>query len=249
MSKRLPFTIGAILLLVLGIILTMPVAHGQDYYDSSEPYPYFRRASSSSSVSSSVPSYVAPVTTSASVSSRATVGLSIDADRSEANPGDEVRYWIHARNLWDRNLQEWKVAFFFDPNQMKILETGGGRLEGDHVTFVVPAMGSNQEKSFSVRVHLYKNLQPGMSLRTYGSMIWDGTISPACSHNDLQIMGPVRLIQTGAGDGTSPVENLQAFLRPISAASNGSPMPLIVWMGVLALGVGIGGGVGKKFLI
>lgn len=174
------------------------------------------------------------------------MGVSLSAERNEANPGDDVRYWIKIKNLYDRQMPEWRIAFFFDRNQMQILETGGGRIEGDHITFAVPPMSSGEERTLSVRVHLYRNLRAGAVLRTYASMIWDGTIQPACAKHDLRIIE--RPPVTGAGDGVSPVENLQAFLRPINSASNGSPMPLLLWASVAVAGVTLGGRLGKKFI-
>ena len=251
---RLPLTIGAIVALLIGLLLTMPAAHAQnDYYNS--PYPYFRRTGSgttssssrsSSSVSSvsSVTSQIRPIPTVSSVSSTPTVGLSLESDRSEANPGDEVLYWIKARNLYVRDLPSWKVAFFFDHNQMQIIDASNARGDGDHLTFIVPSMRPNEDVTFSVRVRLLRNLKPGTVIRTYGSMIWDGSIGAACSKNDLVIIA--RPPVTGIGDNTGPVENLQAFIRPISAASNGSPMPLMVWMGIALTGITLGGIVGKR---
>ena len=250
---RLPLTIGAIVALLIGLLLTMPAAHAQD-----DPYPYFRRTGSGttaassqagtpalgslSSPSSSVSSHA--VTTTSAVSSTPTVGLSLESDRSEANPGDEVLYWIKARNLYVRDLPSWKVAFFFDHNQMQIVDASNARGDGDHLTFIVPSMRPNEDVTFSVRVRLLRNLKPGTVVRTYGSMIWDGSIGAACSKNDLVIIA--RPPVTGIGDNTGPVENLQAYLRPISAASNGSPMPLMVWMGIALMGITLGGIVGKR---
>lgn len=169
-----------------------------------EPYPYFRRTDGVTTTNASVAS---------SISSEPRVGVHLTADRSEANPGDDVRYWIKTVNLYNRDLPGWKIAFFFDPNQMQILESSGGRLEGDHVTFNVGAARSGQEQSFSVRVHLYRKLGEGEVARTYASMIWDGTIQPACSKHDLRMLSHAPV--TGAGDGTRPVEDLRRFLRPM----------------------------------
>ena len=197
MPMRLCLMIGAILALLTDAFLMMPLAHAQ------EPYPYFRRADGQA-VSSSVAS---------AISSQPKVGVHLTADRSEANPGDDVRYWIKVVNLYNRDLPSWKIAFFFDPNQMQILESSGGRLEGDHVTFFVGASASGLEQSFSVRVRLYRRLAPGAIARTYASMIWDGTISPACTKHDLRIIE--RPPVTGIGDGTRPVEDLWRFVRPM----------------------------------
>lgn len=212
-----------------------------------EPYPYFRRTSGDGMNTVSVSSSIA-----SSISSEPRVGVHLTADRSEANPGDDVRYWIKTVNLYNRDLPTWKIAFFFDPNQMQILESSGGRLEGDHVTFTVGASRSGQEQSFSVRVHLYKKLREGEVARTYASMIWDGAIQPVCSKHDLRMMS--RPPVTGPGDGTDPVENLSAFLRPASAlrataGKPGSAMPLMIW-GVVALtGIAIGGKFGRKLSV
>ena len=198
-----------------------------------------------SSSSSALSSYAG---SNSSLSNAPTVGVFLESDRSEAYPGESVRYWIKTRNLYVRDLPQWNIAFFFDRSQMQILETGGGRLQGDHVMFTVPATHSNEEQNVTVLVHLYKNLKAGTTVTTYGSMIADGTISAACSKNALTIASPVRLLQTGAGDGTSPVENLRAFLRPVSATSQGSPMPLMVWGSVALSGLALGGRLGKKFI-
>lgn len=203
-----------------------------------EPYPYFRRtADSQASLSSSIMS---------SISDVARAGVHLTADRSEASPGDDVRYWIKTVNLYSRDLPQWKIAFFFDPNQMQILESGGGRMEGDSITFTVPAARSGEQSGFNIRVRIYRTLAHGEVVRTYASMIWDGTIGPACSKHELRIMG--RPPVTGAGDSTGDVENLMAFLRPINSTSAGSPMPLVIWMAASVAGVAIGGILGRKML-
>ncbi len=178
------------------------------------------------------------------ISSTPKVGISVDADRSEANPGDDVQYWVRVRNLYSGNLPQWKVAFYFVPTSMQVIDSGGGRMEGDHVVFNVPASRSDEEHVYSIRVHLFRNLKEGQVLRTYGSMIWDGTISPACSKTDLRIV-TVRPA-TGAGDNVNPVENLQAYLRPVNAAANGSPLPLALWIIVAIGGVALGGVLSKR---
>ncbi len=235
--------VRALLIVMAVLSVSVPMASAQ------EPYPYFRRTGD------------IPVTVSSTVaeaiSSEPKVGVHLTADRSEANPGDDVRYWIKVVNLYNRDLPNWKIAFFFDPNQMQIRESSGGRLEGDHVTFNVSASRSGQEQSFSVRIHLYRKLAPGEVARTYASMIWDGTISPACSKHELRIIE--RPPVTGAGDGVDPVEDLRAFLRPasalratagrpVSAAAKGSPMPFILWAAIGIAGVAIGGRMGKRFV-
>ncbi len=239
----------------------------------SSPYPYFRRTGDAATTqTSSVASPHPPPSPAAlrlgsgqalgegaaySVSSGSSpstlsyisdvpkVGVSLESDRSEANPGDDVRYWIKVRNLYTGDMPQWKIAFFFDRHQMQIIDASSARGEGDHLTFIVPPMRSNEEVTFTVRVRL-KNLKPGTVVRTYGSMIWDGQISPACSKNDLVIIA--RPPVTGIGDYTAPVEDLAAFLRPVSAASKGSPMPLITWGTVAIAGLGVGGRLGKKFM-
>ena len=183
----------------------------------------------------------------AAISGQPKVGVKLDADRSEANPGDDVRYWIKVVNLYDQDLPAWKIAFFFDADQVQILESSGGRLEGDHITFNVPASRSGDVSSYSVRVHLYRKLAPGEVIRTYASMIWDGEITPACSKHELRMIE--RPPVTGAGDNTASVEDLGAFLRPVSSAAPGSTMPMVMWGAVALIGVGIGGRMGKRFVL
>ncbi|NOS66910.1 MAG: hypothetical protein HOO67_00870 [Candidatus Peribacteraceae bacterium] len=256
--------------LALSIVsFSIPLASAQvmgssDSSIGASPYPYFRRTDSSASSSSSVSSSrsssyrssvsassISTVSTTSSITSSISgqprVGVTLTADRGEANPGDDVRYWIKTVNLYDHDMPAWKIAFFFDPNQMQILESSGGRLEGNHVTFNVGTSRSGQQQDFSVRVHLFRKLGDGDVARTYASMIWDGSIQPACAKHDLRMMS--RPPVTGPGNGTDPVENLAAYLRPVSAAANGSPMPLVAWAGVAMAGIAVGGRFGKKFLI
>lgn len=226
-------SIRALLIAIAVLSGSLPVASAQ------EPYPYFRRTSDSAVTMSA--------TVAAAISSEPKVGVHLTADRSEANPGDEVRYWIKVVNLHNRDLPSWTIAFFFDPNQMKILESSGGRWEGDRIDFTVPASRSGQEQSYSVRVHLYRKLAPGEIARTYASMIWDGTISPACSKHELRMIE--RPPVTGAGDATEAVEDLGAYLRPaVGSATHGSPLSLVIWTIIVVAGVVMGGRLGKRFV-
>lgn len=224
-------SIRALLISIAVLSVAVPAVAAQ------EPYPYFRRDEES------------PIEMSeeiaAAISDVAHVGVHLTADRSEANPGDDVRYWIKVVNLFNRDLPKWEIAFYFDASKMQILESSGGRVDGDHVNFTVPAARSGEVSGFNLRVRLYNKLAPGEIIRTYSSMIWDGTISPACSKHELRIIG--RPPVTGAGDATGDVENLRAFLRPMNSASAGSPMPLMIWAMVAVAGIAMGGRLGKKF--
>jgi plastocyanin len=226
---KVAYSMRAFLVLTAGFSLLLAAAsvHAQTYGTST--------TSSSSSVSS-VPF----------VPSVPSIGVTLEPDRHEALPGDEVRYWITVHNMYGHELPAWKMAFFFDRPSMTILDAGGGMGEGDHIIFAVPAMWSGEQRTYSVRVRLIKNLRAGTRLRTYASMIWDGTMQPACAKNDLLIIA--RAPVTGAGDNTGPVEDLQAFLRPVNSARQGSALPLTVWTSVLALGLGVGGRLAKRFV-
>ena len=211
---RLSKILSASIALLFSSISVAPFAHAD-----SMPYPYFRRTDLTYSTPTITSTTVTSTSSVAAVSGVPKVGVHLEADRNEANPGDSVRYWIRITNLYNRDLPSWGIAFFFDPNRMQITDTGGGRIEGDHVTFGVPTMFSGQEISYSVGVHLYNNVQPGDVITTYGSMIWDGSIQPACSKHLLSIIS--RPPVTGVGDATSPVEDLQQFLTPVSATTAG----------------------------
>lgn len=225
-------SIRALLISIAVLSAAVPAVSAQ------EPYTYFRRDEES------------PIEMSeeiaAAISDVARVGVHLTADRSEANPGDDVRYWIKVVNLYNRDLPKWEIAFYFDASRMQILESSGGKVDGDHVNFTVPAARSGEVSGFNLRVRLYNKLAPGEIIRTYASMIWDGTIGPACSKHELRIMG--RPPVTGAGDATGDVENLRAFLRPISSAAGGAPMPLMIWAVVTAAGVVIGGRIGRRLV-
>ena len=183
---------------------------------------------------------------SSQLSSTPKVGISLESDRGEANPGDEVRYWIRVTNLYNRQLGSWKVAFFFPRADVSIIDAGGATGAGDHLVWTVSSMVPGAAETYTVRVRLSGRLRAGASIRTYGSMIWDGQISPACSKNDLLIIS--RPPVTGA-DSTSPVEDLQAFLRPVSSATSGSSMPFLFWVSVSLLGLAVGAGVVKQVIV
>lgn len=220
---RSAFRIGLSAVLLPGMLLMLTPVSVQGYYDEPPSYSYRRptivRPSSyrSSSyyyddVRYRPPRVVAPI-----VETRA-IGVSLHADRREANPGDEIAYWIRIRNLSGRDLPPWRIAFFLDP-RMQVSSVGGGRLEGDHVTFAVPAMGGGGELTYGVRVLLHPDLAAGEVLRTYASMIWDGQLSPACAKHDLRIAGGQPI--TGAGEGANEVEDVRAFLTPVAAPMSG----------------------------
>lgn len=207
---------------------------------SDAPYPYFRRSGDELvQVHGDAQMHGGE-----ELSSTPKVGMRLEADRSEASPGDEVRYWLTVKNLYREPLKSWEAAFFFPRSQVIITDAGGATGGGDHLLFRVPQLRAGEERVYTVRVRLVKNLRPGDTVRTYGSLVWDGTIDRACSKHELVIIG--RPPVTGAGDNTAPVENLRAFLRPVSAAQTGSPMPLMVWLGVAVAGVTLGGRLGKR---
>ena len=174
-----------------------------------EPYPFFHRAD-------------------AVLGSEPKVGVDLEPDRSEASAGDDFRYWIKMKSLYTGELPPWKIAFFFDATQMQILSLDGGRLEDDHVIWNVPTLQAGEERTYSVRVHLFKKLQPGEIVRTYASMIWDGQISPACDKHELTVIGKPPV--TGPGDYTAPVEDLTQFLRPVHNAAPSKSF-WVSWLG------------------
>lgn len=174
-----------------------------------------------------------------------TIGVSIESDRNEANPGDTIRYWIRVKNLSNDVMPTVDIAFFFDRLRQVILQTAG-RGGGDHIRFTVPRMAPGAEFTYTVVTQLKSGVRPGEVIRTYASMVWDGTIRPVCAKHDLHVIA--RPPVTGAGDATGPLEDLTAFLRPVNAAKNGSAMPLMGWASVAVSGVALGGRLGKKFI-
>ncbi len=230
------------------VALTLPgLAHAETVTlhqadsSSSSIFPYFRRGTGAvlnpqPNPSSGNPAYqgntvsgwasstqqVAAVDPLANFAVTPEIGMDVRPDRDEAFAGDTVVYCLCVKNMYRQPLGNFDVAFFYDPNLMIIEDSGGGRIEGNHIRFTVPTLQPGEKWTRHITVRLPKNLRGGAVLRTYGSLVENGVIAPACSKHDLTIVQPPH---TGADVGL--IENLM--------------------MGSVALsGTGIGIGIGRK---
>jgi hypothetical protein len=199
---------STVALVLVGVLPTVTFAQ-------SEPYPLFRRDDAQMDVHEMGTLSSAQ----AQLSSSPKVGIRLEPDRDQAHPGQELRYWIRVTSLYDKQLQSWDVAFFFDRNKMAIIDAGGARGGGDHLRWTVPSLAPGETRSYSIRVQIRNGVKSGDVIRTYASMVWDGQIYPACSKHDLLIVG--RPPVTGAGDNTRPLEDTTQFLKPMSGTKTG----------------------------
>lgn len=170
------------------------------------------------------------------------VGMALEPDRDEAFPGDEVVYCICVQNMYQETLGKFDVAFFYDPNLMTIVDAAGGRMEGNHIRFTVPPLKSGEKFTRHIRVRLPKNLRAGAVLRTYASLVWDGTIDKACAKHDLTIIHPPK-----TGFDLASLSTAEATLRPIAETASTNGLSGLLAMGSVAIsGTGIGVGIGRK---
>lgn len=220
MRKSVPFAIG--LLTLLSSIASIQTVSAQEPLE-----PYFRRFDGNDMialVNAQGPSAGAAITVPESrvpfeqLTDHLKIGACIDADRAEAFPGDDVRYVLCIKSLYRGVLPQFKMAFFFDPNQMKIIDAGGATFHGNNVAWTITPLQPGEVRKLTVKVHTFRNVKPGTKLRTYASMVWDGALEPACTKHDLLMIAKAPV--TGAGDAMAPIEDLQQFIRPVTATSN-----------------------------
>ena len=186
--------------LVTGLTGIVPAASAQ-----SEPIPYFRRLNTDTT--QPLPA------NDPELGNEMKIGACLEADRNEAFAGDEVTYTLCIKNLYRGVMPEFRMAFFYDPNLMTIVESSGATFHGNNIAWRILPMQRGEVRKIRVRVRLPKNLRSGARLETYGSLVWDGNIQPACAKHVLTIIS--RPPVTGAGDNTSSVENVNQFLKPI----------------------------------
>lgn len=170
--------------------------------------------------------------------------FSKQADRYEAQPGDRIVYTITIRNSTSDSISDIQLNDAFDPSKVTMQDVDGGSVGGGTINWDLGVLAPGESRIIRYTGTLSPQLHHGDSVTNTATMTSD--------HGTLGGSATVRIIehlpQTGAGDGTSPLEDTSAFLTPFHSATNGNALPMTLWT-VMLSGIGFAGYFGKRFFI
>ena len=171
------------------------------------------------------------------------VKIHVDADRSEARPGDSVYYTVTIRNTSTTTLSGIQATYAFAPGQLTVLEADGV-VYADRVQWTLDNLQADQRRALRFRAQVNADL-------THGEVVRTTAIATVPNSNPVTAGFDLRIIQvlpaTGLGDGVSPLENTRRFLTPFGGSEGHSAIPAILWTAMIVMGVAVGGKVGKRF--
>lgn len=161
------------------------------------------------------------------------------ADRSEANPGDEVSYTITIRNDTAETLRNIRVTDSFNPSQLSIFDPNGGTMGNGSIQWTIDTLEAGQVRTIIYRGRLSSALRHGDTVRNDVSIT--GGVGAS---NEIRIV--TRLPQTGIGDFFSPMNDGSQFLSPLGSSAS---IPAIAWTTVLMIGLSAGGMFGRRYFL
>ncbi len=166
------------------------------------------------------------------------------ADRYEAQPGDHVTYTITIRNGTSEAVTGVQVSDLFDANKVAMSNIDSGSMSNGSIVWDIGSVGPGETRIIRYTGTLSSSLRHGDSVQNTATMASDkGQMGGSATVRIIQ-----HLPQTGAGDNTGPLDDGSQFLRPISAAQEGSALPLTIWS-VMLSGIGTMGYFGKRLFI
>lgn len=115
-----------------------------------------QQASSSSAVTLTVPATPSP-TRSAGTS----LVVSQQADRSQLQPGDVVRYAVWVRNASAQPITNITLTMHYAQRQLLITDAGGGLQSGETVTWTIPVLQAGTEQKFEYVARAQQTLRKG----------------------------------------------------------------------------------------
>jgi uncharacterized repeat protein (TIGR01451 family) len=161
------------------------------------------------------------------------------ADRSEANPGDEVSYTLIIRNDTAEDMRNLTITDSFNASQLSIFDPNGGTVTNGTIRWTIDSLDAGQVRTIIYRGRLSSSLRHGDIVRN------DVNISGGQgSSNEIRIV--TRLPQTGIGDFFSPLSDSSQFLSPMGSSAS---IPAILWTTIMALGLGAGSMFGRRYFL
>ncbi|TSC58056.1 MAG: hypothetical protein Greene041619_835 [Candidatus Peregrinibacteria bacterium Greene0416_19] len=175
------------------------------------------------------------------------VTASKQADRSEAQPGDQLFYSVTIRNTGTVPARNIMVEDTYDGSRLTVQEGDGASVNYGRVTWQIGTLDAGQTRTLSYRAQLAGSLRHGDTVRNSVSVRGDNFPGSSSSY-EVRIVQ--QLPQTGAGGYTSPIDSNRSFLRSVGSsplASGGMGAILITLLS--AGGVAAGQIVRRRFFI
>lgn len=180
-----------------------------------------------------------------------TISVRKTADRTSATAGSTVRYTLTVRNVSNSEARSVTVNDAYDPSVFTITDAGLGNVQDGRITWYIDSLQAGEVRTFTYSGVVSRYLKSGASvLNTARAYIQSSDVGyvPAAGEYIDPYSDQYLLPVTGIGDFFSPLENSRQFLTPIAAAAEGNGLPLVVWMGVMMIGLVSGGMMSKKYL-
>lgn len=171
----------------------------------------------------------------------ASIAVFKQADRTEAQPGDQVGYSITVRNTSNVTIQNVVVEDRYDTGKITITDPGDGQLGAGALTWRISTLRPGETRVISYRAALSPVLRNGDSIINTVRVTANNLQTVPTSVSTITILQ--QLPQTGFSSFTRPLSG-NAFLSPLSSTTGATPA--IVWTALAMLGVGVGGRIGRR---
>ena len=162
------------------------------------------------------------------------------ADRSEAQPNDDVHYTVVVHNDSDQDLENLQVVDTFIASQMTILNSGGGDASQGRLAWTIDTLAAGESETFSYTARMSNGLR-------HGDVV-ENTVTVRGKSARYLVRIIKHLPQTGESDLLNPI----AEERPYSLTSTSSSQdtfPITVLLTLTLMGLSAGGvGLRRMFL-
>ena len=180
------------------------------------------------------------------INDNATVYLSKQADRYEAQPGDLVTFTVTLRNTSSTEARNLVVEDIFPEDKMSISDYGNGVNSGNMIRWNIDRLSPNETRTLTYRARLASYLRHGTVVNNTVRLSGGNLASFPSASSDIHIVQ--YLPQTGIDAFTSPLAGTTALLQKAGVPVSES-MPAIVWSSFILLCMGLGGRLSRRFLI
>ncbi len=105
------------------------------------------------------------------------VDIELVSENDDFEPGDQVEYDVVASNTGTEPVEETSMYFDFPEDELELISSDGGNVDGSTITWSVPAVDSAENVRFRPVFRLRDNLRPGtFTIETRGRLARNDSI-------------------------------------------------------------------------
>ncbi len=172
------------------------------------------------------------------------IKVHIDADKSDARPGDPIFFTVTLKNLSAATISNFSVLYSYAPAQLAVLESDGESLNGS-VRWTIDTLQPGQKRALRIRTQLSPLLQQGDDVHATAIATVNGVAQESAGSFDIRAI--TQLPTTGPSDNLLPLENTSRYLFPMSG--NSTAVSATVWAAIIVLGVTVASAARRKYFL